>query len=241
MKVFITQEIPEIASKLLKAKNFEVSVYPKNKPISKNELLKSIKNVDAVISLLTDKFDAIILDKMSNCKVIANYAVGFNNIDIKYAKQKGITVTNTPDVLTDATADLAIALTLACARRFVEGVELVRLKKFNGWLPKLLLGVELKNKVFGILGAGRIGTATAIRAKSFGTKIIYCSNSRNVFLENKIAAIKVSLEFLLKHSDIISVHLPLNPKTFHLLDKKKLLLFTCLSYDRNHMKAKMVL
>ena len=224
MKVFITQEIPEIASKLLKAKNFEVSVYPKNKPISKNELLKSIKNVDAVISLLTDKFDAIILDKMSNCKVIANYAVGFNNIDIKYAKQKGITVTNTPDVLTDATADLAIALTLACARRFVEGVELVRLKKFNGWLPKLLLGVELKNKVFGILGAGRIGTATAIRAKSFGTKIIYFSNSRNVFLENKIAAKKVSLEFLLKHSDIISVHLPLNPKTFHLLDKKKLLL-----------------
>jgi glyoxylate reductase len=224
MKVFITQEIPEIASKLLKAKNFEVSVYPKNKPISKNELLKSIKNVDAVISLLTDKFDAIILDKMSNCKVIANYAVGFNNIDIKYAKQKGITVTNTPDVLTDATADLAIALTLACARRFVEGVELVRLKKFNGWLPKLLLGVELKNKVFGILGAGRIGTATAIRAKSFGTKIIYFSNSRNAFLENKIAAKKVSLEFLLKHSDIISVHLPLNPKTFHLLDKKKLLL-----------------
>jgi len=224
MKVFITQEIPEIASKLLKAKNFEVSVYPKNKPISKNELLKSIKNVDAVISLLTDKFDAIILDKMSNCKVIANYAVGFNNIDIKYARQKGIIVTNTPDVLTDATADLAIALTLACSRRIVEGVELVRLKKFTGWLPKLLLGVELKNKVFGILGAGRIGTATAIRAKSFGTKILYFSRSRNEFLENKTAAKKVSLEFLLRHSDIISVHLPLNPKTFHLLDKKKLLL-----------------
>ncbi|MHB8578896.1 MAG: 2-hydroxyacid dehydrogenase [Ignavibacteriaceae bacterium] len=224
MKVFITQEIPEIASKLLKAKNFEVSVYPKNKPISKNELLKSIKNVDAVISLLTDKFDSVILDKMSNCKVIANYAVGFNNIDIKYAKQKGITVTNTPDVLTDATADLAIALTLACARRFVEGIELVRLKKFKGWFPKLLLGVELKNKVFGIIGAGRIGTATAIRAKSFGTRIIYFSKSRNVFLENEIAAKKVSLAFLLKHSDIISVHLPLNPKTFHLLDKNKLLL-----------------
>lgn len=224
MKVFITQEIPEIASTLLKAKNFDVSVYSKNKPIPKNELLKNIKYADAVISLLTDKFDSAILDEMPNCKVIANYAVGFNNIDIKYARQKGITVTNTPDVLTDATADLAISLTLACARRLVDGVELVRLKKFNGWLPKLLLGVELKNKIFGILGAGRIGIATAIRAKSFGTKIIYFSNSRNQYLENKTDAMKVTLKYLLKNSDIISIHLPLNPKTFHLLDKEKLTL-----------------
>ncbi|HUX61596.1 MAG TPA: NAD(P)-dependent oxidoreductase, partial [Ignavibacteriaceae bacterium] len=196
MKVFITQEIPEIASTLLKAKNFDVSVYSKNKPISKKELLNNVKDADAVISLLTDKFDSDILDHMLNCKVIANYAVGFNNIDINYARQKGITVTNTPDVLTDATADLAIALTLACARRLVDGIDLVRQKKFNGWLPKLLLGVELKDKVFGILGAGRIGTATAIRAKSFGTKIIYYSNSKNEILENKTGAKKVTLEYL---------------------------------------------
>ena len=222
MKVFITQEIPEIASTLLKAKNFDVSVYSKNKPISKKELLNNVKDADAVISLLTDKFDSDILDHMLNCKVIANYAVGFNNIDINYARQKGITVTNTPDVLTDATADLAIALTLACARRLVDGIDLVRQKKFNGWLPKLLLGVELKDKVFGILGAGRIGTATAIRAKSFGTKIIYYSNSKNEILENKTGAKKVTLEYLLKHSDIVSVHLPLNPKTLHLLDNEKL-------------------
>lgn len=222
MKVFITQEIPEIASTLLKAKNFDVSVYSKNKPISKKELLNNVKDADAVISLLTDKFDSDILDHMLNCKVIANYAVGFNNIDINYARQKGITVTNTPDVLTDATADLAIALTLACARRLVDGIDMVRQKKFNGWLPKLLLGVELKDKVFGILGAGRIGTATAIRAKSFGTKIIYYSNSKNEILENKTDAKKVSLEYLLKKSDIISIHLPLNPKTLHLLDNEKL-------------------
>ncbi len=222
MKVFITQEIPEIASTLLKAKDFDISVYSKNKPISKKELLNNVKNADAVISLLTDKFDSDILDHMPNCKIIANYAVGFNNIDINYARQKGITVTNTPDVLTDATADLAIALTLACARRLVDGIDMVRQKKFNGWLPKLLLGVELKDKVFGILGAGRIGTATAIRAKSFGTKIIYYSNSKNEILENKTDAKKVSLEYLLKNSDIISIHLPLNPKTLHLLDSEKL-------------------
>jgi len=222
MKVFITQEIPEIASTLLKAKDFEISVYSKNKPISKKELLNNVKDADAVISLLTDKFDSDILDHMLNCKVIANYAVGFNNIDINYARQKGIAVTNTPDVLTDATADLAIALTLACARRLVDGIDMVREKKFNGWLPKLLLGVELKDKVFGILGAGRIGTATAIRAKSFGTKIIYYSNSKNEILENKTGAKKVTLEYLLKHSDIVSVHLPLNPKTLHLLDNEKL-------------------
>ncbi len=222
MKVFITQEIPEIASTLLKAKDFDISVYSKNKPISKKELLNNVKNADAVISLLTDKFDSDILDHMPNCKIIANYAVGFNNIDINYARQKGITVTNTPDVLTDATADLAIALTLACARRLVDGIDMVRQKRFNGWLPKLLLGVELKDKVFGILGAGRIGTATAIRAKSFGTKIIYYSNSKNEILENKTDAKKVSLEYLLKNSDIISIHLPLNPKTLHLLDSEKL-------------------
>ncbi|MHB1686598.1 MAG: 2-hydroxyacid dehydrogenase [Ignavibacteriaceae bacterium] len=222
MKVFVTQGIPEIAFKLLKGKKFEVSVYSKNKPITKNELLKNIKDADAVISLLTDKFDSSLLDKMPKCKVIANYAVGFNNIDIIHARQKGITVTNTPDVLTDATADLAIALTLACARRIVEGEKLVRSKKFKGWLPKLLLGVELKDKIFGILGAGRIGTATAIRANAFGTKILYFSNSRNKYLESKTGAKKVSLEFLLKHSDFISIHLPLTPKTFHLIDRDKL-------------------
>ena len=122
---------------------------------------------------------------MPHCKIIANYAVGYNNIDIDYAKKKKIIVTNTPDVLTESTADLTMALVLACARRISEGEKLLREGKFKGWKPKLLLGMELKDKIFGILGAGRIGTAVARRAKSFGTNIIYVDNKRNPKLEKE--------------------------------------------------------
>jgi len=222
MKVFITRKIPDAAVKLLKDNKINVVVYQKDKQISRSELLQNILDADGIISLLSDKIDSTIISCMNKCKVIANYAVGFNNIDINYAKQKGIIVTNTPDVLTDATADISIALTLACARNIIKGEKLVRNNKFKGWSPKLLLGVELKDKIFGILGAGRIGTATAIRAYAFGTKIIYYSNSRNHYLELMTNARKTSLDFLLKHSDFISIHLPLTMKTSHLLDANKL-------------------
>ena len=221
MKVFVTREIPEIGLELLR-KKYEVKVHKSPLPISKSALISNVKNCDALIPLLTDKIDKELIDKMRKCKIIANYAVGYNNIDVEYAKSKGIAVTNTPDVLTDSTADLAMTLTLACARRFNEGEEVMRNKKFAGWHPTFLLGMELKNKTFGILGAGRIGTATAIRASGFGCKILYYSIERNKLLEQKTKAKKVSLENLLKNSDIISIHLPLNSKTDHLLDRKKL-------------------
>jgi glyoxylate reductase len=221
MKVFITSSIPEIGVQLLQ-KKYDVKVYTKPNPIPHKDLIKEVKNCDALISLLTDKIDKEVIDAMPKCKVIANYAVGYNNIDVNYANSKEIIVTNTPDVLTDSTADLAIALTLACARRFVEGEEMMRENRFKGWHPKLLLGMELKNKFFGILGAGRIGTATAIRAASFGCKILYYSNKRNEGLERKTGAKKVTLNRLLKKSDIVSIHLPLNMKTNQLLSKDKL-------------------
>ncbi len=222
MKVFITRDIPSIGIDLLRKKGFEVSVYKKDQPISKNELIKSVKNCDGVISMLSDKFDKEIIDSIKNCKVIANYAVGFNNIDVEYAKSKGIVVTNTPDVLTDSTADLTMTLVLACARKISESEKLVRDKKFVGWKPKLLLGMELRNKYFGILGAGRIGTEVAKRAHSFGCKIIYYSNSKNKFLESELKAKKLSLTSILKKSDMISLHLPLNPKSKNLLTKEML-------------------
>ncbi|MBS4034094.1 MAG: D-glycerate dehydrogenase [Ignavibacterium sp.] len=221
MKIFITSCIPEIGISLLQ-KKYNVKVYNKPGPISRKQLIKEVKHCDGIISLLTDKIDKEVIDSMPNCKVIANYAVGFNNIDVNYAKSKGIIVTNTPDVLTDSTADLAIALALACARRFVEGEQMMRKNKFKGWHPKLLLGMELNNKFFGILGAGRIGSATAIRAASFGCKILYYSNKRNEGLERKTGAKKVMLNTLLKISDIVSIHLPLNIKTNQLLSKDKL-------------------
>lgn len=222
MKIFITREIPEAGILLLKKKGFELSVYKKDQSIPRKEFLKCIKDCDAVISFLTDKIDKEAIDAMERCKIIANYAVGFNNIDVEYAKSKGIVVTNTPDVLTDSTADLTMALVLSCARLLPQAEEFVRARKFVGWRAKLFLGVELKNKYFGILGAGRIGTAVAKRAHSFGCRIIYFSDIQNINIEKNLGAKRESLNMLLKKSDIVSIHLPLNKKTNNLLNETNL-------------------
>ena len=222
MKVYITRELPEIAFRMLKQNKISFDYYTKDQPIPRKLLLQKVKSCEALISLLTEKIDREVIDQMPNCKIIANYAVGYNNIDIDYAKKKNIIVTNTPDVLTESTADLTMALVLNCARRLSEGEKLLRAKKFKGWKPKLLLGMELKDKTFGILGAGRIGSAVAKRAKSFGTNIIYVDSKRNQKLEKETKAKKVELTYLLKNSDILSVHLPLNDQTYHFLNQERL-------------------
>ena len=222
MKVYITRKLPEKAFELLRKTRFSFEYFKEDKTIPRKTLLQKVKNCEALIPLLTEKIDKEVIDKMSRCKIIANYAVGYNNIDVEYAKKKNIIVTNTPDVLTESTADLTMALVLACARRISEGTELLRNGKFNGWEPNLLLGMELKGKNFGILGAGRIGSAVAFRAKSFGTNILYFDNSKSRKLERELGAKKLSLKSLLQKSDIISIHLPLTDKTLHLLDKERL-------------------
>jgi glyoxylate reductase len=222
MEVFFTREIPVIAESLLKKKRIKVKVFRKDYRIPLNTLVKNVRNADGLISLLSDKIDRTVIDAMPKCRIIANYAVGYNNIDVDYAKSKGIIITNTPDVLTESTAEITLALTLACSRRLPEGQIMMKDNKFKGWGPKLLLGIELTGKYFGIIGAGRIGTAAAIRARAFGTNILYCSNNRNELLESETGAVKVSLSRLLSLSDIISLHLPLTPKSFHLLNKENL-------------------
>ena len=222
MKVYVTRELPELAFRLLKQNKISFDYYKKDLPIPRKLLLHKIKNCEAVISLLTEKIDKEVIDSMSRCKIIANYAVGYNNIDIEYARKKKIIVTNTPNVLTESTADLTMALVLNCARRISEGEKLLRSGKYKGWKPKLLLGMELKGKNFGILGAGRIGSAVAIRAKSFGTNILYADRKRNVNLDKELGAKKVSLNLLLQSSDVLSVHLPLNNNTHHFLNKENL-------------------
>jgi glyoxylate reductase len=222
MKVFITRKIPEIAFELLAQKGIDIIVNNDDKPISRKDLIKYSIDADGIISMLSEKFDRKILIKLKKCKIIANYAVGFNNIDLQAAKENNIVVTNTPDILTNATADLTMSLVLSCARNIIQGHELVTQNKFKGWSPEMLLGIELDGKTFGIIGAGRIGSAVAIRAKNFGTKIIYFNKSVKPELTKTTGAKKVSLNQLLKTADIISVHLPLNKKTFHLLEKEKL-------------------
>ena len=164
----------------------EIIINMKDEPLSRTELKEQIQDVVGVLSTLRHFFDEEILSHAKNLKVISNYAVGFNNIDIEFAKKRGIIVTNTPDVLTDATADLTIGLILAITRRIVEADKFLRDGKWNGWRPTLLLGTDLNGKTLGIIGLGRIGKAVALRAKAFGMNLIYHSRSRKLELEDKI-------------------------------------------------------
>jgi len=222
MKVFITYKIPNIAEKILREKGFTVSVNRSGKILTKEELIRKGKNADALITLLSDKIDREVIDNLNKCRIIANYAVGYNNIDVEYAKSKGIVVANTPGILTDATADLTMALILACARRLPEGERFVREGKFEGWKPELLLGLDLKGKTLGIVGMGRIGFAVGQRAKAFGMKVVYFNRTRKANAENELNAKKVSLEKLMKMSDVVSLHLPLTAETRGIIDKNKL-------------------
>ena len=222
MKVLITRKLPDIAEKLLHKNKISTITNYSDNPISRSELVTLGSEADGIISLLTDKIDSSVISKLKNCKIIANYAVGYNNIDIKAANEKKIIVTNTPGILTDATADLAIALLLACARRIVESDNFLRNGKFKGWEPELLLGIELRGKTLGIIGAGRIGQATAVRAKAFGMNIIYTNRTRKPDFQKITNAEKVSLNKLLIKSDFVSLHLPLTSETNQLMNKEKL-------------------
>ncbi len=220
--IFITKQIPDAGIELLRQKGYNLTVRKKKTIISQQELLRATKNVDALLCMLTDPINKNVVKAMQKCKVISTYAVGFNNIDVATASEKGITVTNTPGVLTDATADIAFGLLLAAARHFITGDKITREGKFIGWDPMLLLGKPVAGKTIGIIGAGRIGSAMAERAAGFGMKILYYSRTQKPELEKKLNARKVGLKSLLKQSDFVSLHCPLTPKTYHLLGETEL-------------------
>lgn len=222
MKVFITRIIPPIAEEMLRNEGFKVAYYNRDTSIPRDELIQYGKEADALITLLSDKIDEFVIDELTNCKIISNYAVGYNNINVEYAKLKNIVVTNTPDILTDATADLTFALILACARRIVESDYYVRKGLFDGWKPQLMLGFELKGKTLGIIGAGRIGQAVAERAMGFGMNIMYNSRKAKPDFESRTGAEKVELDLLLEESDFVSLHVPLTAETNNLLSREKL-------------------
>ncbi len=222
MKIFITKNLPGGIDVILKKKGFDVKVYNGKKPVTKKEIIKYGADADAVITLLTDKIDREVIDGLKKCRVIANVAVGYNNIDVDYASKKKIIVTNTPDILTDATADLTMTLILSAARRVVEGEKMMRTLSFTGWDPNMLLGIELKDKNLGIVGAGRIGKAVAQRGRAFGMKILYADNKKVPFMDEEMGGKKVSLSSLLKKADIVSLHVPLNERTRYLLNRKNM-------------------
>ncbi len=224
MKVYITYKIPEAGLKRLEGKccfNFN----EQDKLLSKKELSARIADVDALICLLEDRIDRDVLDVGEKLRIVSNFAVGYNNIDVDYASQRGIMVTNTPGVLTETTADLAWALLMSVARRVVEGDSFVRSGKFSGWRPELMLGSDVHGKALGVVGLGRIGQAMALRAAGFNMKVLYYSPSP-LDRENELSewATYVDLETLLSRSDFVTLHVPLNDSTYHLIDESKLLL-----------------
>ena len=210
--VLATRALPEPSLSTL-APDFEVRVLS-GRP-GEEDLAREVAGADALITLVHDPVTETVLRAGKNLKIVAQYGVGLDNIDRAAAAARGIIVTNTPNVLTDATADMTLALLLALARRVVEGDRLVRSGSFSGWDPELLLGSDLKGKTFGVLGPGRIGRAVARRARAFGMTVIACGRSPRDE-DDPDDPPRVSFDELLRRSDVVSIHLPLNEETRHL-------------------------
>ena len=182
------------------------------------ELRARIGDKDALVCLLTDRIDRPVLDAAPRLRVVANVAVGYNNVDVEAARVRGIVVTNTPDVLTDSVADFTWALILAITRRLAEGERLLRRGEWKGWALDFMLGSELRGKQLGLVGLGRIGRAVAARAPAFGMRVTYASRRETAFGGGE----RLSLDRLLNTSDVVSLHVPLTSETRHLIDKRAL-------------------
>ncbi|MSU45360.1 MAG: D-glycerate dehydrogenase [Candidatus Zambryskibacteria bacterium] len=226
MKIFITQRIPEIGIKMLQDKGFEIDINPEDRILTKDELLTALKAkpYDAVLCLLTNPINSEVFDACPTAKIFANYAVGYNNIDVAEATKRGITVTNTPGALTDAVAEHAVALIMSLTRRIVESDKFLREGKYKGWLPLGFLGLDLKGKTVGIMGGGRIGYRVAeILRKGFQMNVAYYDIKKTDVFESELqATFYDNAEELLKVSDIVSVHVPLLDSTKHLINEERL-------------------
>lgn len=220
-QIYVTRRLPQPALDRL-AEVFEVELNPEDRTLTKAELLQKVRGRDALLCLLTDTIDAEIIHAEPRLRVISNYAVGYNNIDVAAATARRLPVTNTPGVLTETTADLTFALILAVARRIVEGDRLTREGRFPGWGPMFLLGSDVYGKTLGIVGMGRIGEAVTRRAVGFGMRILYVSRHPKPEVERAYGAIRVELESLLRESDFVSIHVPLTEETYHLIAEPQL-------------------
>jgi glyoxylate reductase len=243
-KVFITRQIPEVGIKMLTGKGFEVTVSKKDRPLEKKELITILKKggYDAVLTLLTDPIDTEVFAAAPTVKIFANYAVGFNNIDVEEAKKRNVFVTNTPGGGTDRVAEHTWALILALTCRVVEADLYMRKGMFKGWDPMIFHGIKLSGKILGIIGTGRIGADVAHRAvNGFGMKLVYYDVKRNEDLEKNYGAVFCTIpEEVLKISDVVSIHVPLLPSTHHLIDAERLALMKKFAYLINTSRGSVV-
>lgn len=218
-RIFLTRRVPEAVMNLL-GRRFTLSYNPKDRFLTRKELFKGVKNCEGLISMLSDPVDEELMSAAPRLRVISNYAVGTNNINLKAAANHKIRVTNTPGVLTEATADLCWALILSLGRRVVEGDKMVRGGLWTGWAPTQLVGVDLYGKTMGIIGLGRIGSAVARRARGFGMRVLYFKNKRLSAGQEKREHVSYSpLNSLISKADILSLHCPLTPLTRHMIGK----------------------
>ena len=216
-RVFVTRIIPERGlAKVIEQTN--ATVWQEELPPPRALLLEWARQADGLLTLLTDKIDAELMDAAPQLKVVANFAVGFDNFDVPAATQRGVLMTNTPGVLTETTADLAFTLLMACARRIAEGRDYARQGHWRTWGPMLLMGQDIHGATLGIAGIGRIGLALARRARGFGMRILYHDAMRSEVAEKELGAIAVTKEELLAQSDFLSLHVPLTPETRHYID-----------------------
>ncbi|MBI3420811.1 MAG: D-glycerate dehydrogenase [Candidatus Sungbacteria bacterium] len=263
MKIFITRAIPDQGIALLKEKGYEVAVSPHDRVLAKDELIVALQQgrYDAVLCLLTDKIDKEVFDAAgAQCKIFANYAVGFDNVDVKAAQEKGIMITNTPGVLTDSVAEHAFALLLAVAHRVAESDRFTRQGKYHGWEPMLLLGTDVSRKTLGIVGLGRIGSRVAHHAvRGFGMSVLYYDVKRNEEFERELNNIpdlvwnqsqtksgmstveyRPDVDDIFREADFVSIHIPLLPATRHFVDARRLSLMKKTSYLINTSRGPIV-
>lgn len=239
--VYVTRQLFPEAIKILEEVS-EVEIFAgENNAIPRDVLLEKVHNIDGLLPLLTEKIDAELMEIGKNLKVVSNYAVGFNNIDIEEATKRGIRVTNTPGVLTETTADCAFILMTTIARRIVEADKYIRNRKWvDAWGPKMFIGSDIHSKTLGIIGLGRIGLAMVPRAKGFNMKIIYHDDYREPTNDEELGVERKTLEEVLKESDYISLHVPLTPETKHMIDEKQFKMMKPTAYIVNTSRGPVI-
>ncbi|MBV8084971.1 MAG: D-glycerate dehydrogenase [Chloroflexi bacterium] len=220
-KVFVSRIIPDAGLRLIRER-CEAEVWPDFNPPPRAEVMRRAADIDGIVSLLTDGMDAEFMDAAPMLRVISNYAVGFDNVDVPAATQRGIPVGHTPGVLTETTADFAFALLMAAARRVVEGMDYVRSGQWTTWGPLLLLGQDIHHATLGLVGLGRIGTEMAKRAKGFDMRVVYYDAFRQQDKEAELGIEYLPLEDVLREADFVSLHTPLTPETHHLMNARTL-------------------
>lgn len=238
-RVLITRPIPPPGPELIGRVADEVVANPIDEPLAAADFLGQVAGFDAVVCLLNDRVDAALMDRAAGCKLFANMAVGYNNIDVAEATRRGILVTNTPGVLTEATADITWSLILGSARRVAEGDRVMRAGTFPGWGPLYMLGSEVSGKTLGLVGPGRIAQAVAERARGFRMPLLYQGRRASTEME-ALGARRVDLDTLLRESDFVSLHVPLSAETTHLIDARALGLMKPTAYLINTSRGPVV-